>query len=65
VQFLDCVHQIWHQMPCEFEFNDKLLTFIAVELHNCKYGDFFFDCERERFESGLRDKTFTLWYAVD
>jgi hypothetical protein len=52
-------------MPCEFEFNDKLLTFIAVELHNCKYGDFFFDCERERFESGLRDKTFTLWYAVD
>ena len=52
-------------MSCEFEFNDKLITFIADELHNCKYGDFFFDCEQERMKHDLREKTFTLWFTVD
>lgn len=52
-------------MSTEFEFNDKLITFIADELHNCKYGDFFFDCEAERVRNEVRDKTFTLWFTVD
>lgn len=52
-------------MPAEFEFNDKLITFIADEVYNCKYGDFFFNCEQERFKNEVRDKTFTIWFAID
>jgi hypothetical protein len=29
IQFLDCVHQIWHMMPSEFEFNTEIILFIA------------------------------------
>jgi hypothetical protein len=65
LQFLDCLHQIWHQMPGEFEFNDKLITFLAEEVYNCKYGDFFFNCEQERLKNEVRDKTFTVWFAID
>ena len=47
IQFLDCVHQIWHRMSGQFEFNDRLLTFLAEEVYNCKYGNFLFNCEFE------------------
>jgi hypothetical protein len=65
LQFLDCVHQIWHEMCCEFEFNDKLLVFIAEEVQNCKYGDFFFNCESERIKNEVRDKTFSVWTTIE
>ena len=52
-------------MPGEFEFNDKLIAFFAEEIYNCKYGDFFFNCEQERIKNELRDKTFTIWFAID
>jgi hypothetical protein len=52
-------------MSAEFEFNDKLIVFIAEELHNCKYGDFFFNCEHERMRNEVRDKTCTMWLAID
>jgi len=52
-------------MSGQFEFNDKLLVFLAEELYNCKYGDFFFNCEQERIRNELRDKTFTIWFTID
>ena len=52
-------------MSGQFEFNDKLLVFIAEELYNCKYGDFFFNSEQERIRNELRDKTFTIWFTID
>jgi hypothetical protein len=52
-------------MSSEFEFNDKLIAFIAEEVYNCKYGDFFFNCEQERIKNEVRDKTFTLWFTID
>ena len=52
-------------MSGQFEFNDKLLVFIAEEVYNCKYGDFFFNSEQERLKNELRDKTFTIWFTID
>lgn len=52
-------------MSAEFEFNDKLIVFIAEEINNCKYGDFFFNCEQERLKNEVRDKTFTIWLTID
>ena len=64
LQFLDCVHQLWHQMSSQFEFNDRLLTFLAEELHSCKYGNFFFNNEFERQTMKVAEKTISIWTVV-
>jgi len=64
LQFLDCVHQIWHQMSSQFEFNDKLLVFIAEELHTCKFGTFFFNSQQERMQFNLPANTLSIWTEV-
>ena len=48
IQFLDCVHQLWHQMPSLFEFNTDLLLFIAESIYSCKYGTFLLNNPQER-----------------
>lgn len=48
LQFLDCVHQIWHQLPTQFEFGIALIDFIAHHVHSGKYGTFYFNSDQER-----------------
>ena len=65
IQFLDCVHQLWHLMPSEFEFNSDMLLFIADQVHTCKYGTFFFNSEAERKKENLRGCTIIIWMEID
>lgn len=65
LQFIDCVYQVLTQFPCSFEFNEKLLIDILDELFNCKYGTFLFDCEKEREQNQLRQKTTSFWTYVN
>lgn len=51
-------------MSNQFEFNDNLLTFIADELHSCKYGNFFYNNEFERQQMKVSEKTISLWTVV-
>ncbi|KAG5884190.1 hypothetical protein JTB14_020713 [Gonioctena quinquepunctata] len=53
LQFLDVVHQIQKQYPMAFEFNDYYLRFLAYHSVSCRFRTFLFDCEQERFESGV------------
>jgi len=64
LQFLDCVHNLWHQMSHQFEFNDRLLTFLAEELYSCKYGNFFYNNEFERQQMKVSEKTISIWTVV-
>ena len=52
-------------MSNQFEFNDKLLTFIADELHSCKYGNFFYNNEFERQQMKVSEKTISIWTVVN
>ena len=56
VHFLDCVWQIWHQMPSEFEISEDLLVFLGRNLSSGRYGTFlgmFWDASWSmRSESG-------------
>lgn len=56
------MHQLLHQFPSQFEFNSKMLKFIAKRLYTCEYGTFLGNCERERV--GLRGKTASVWTAI-
>lgn len=41
-----------------------MLTFIADELHSCKYGNFFYNNEFERLQMKLHEKSISLWTVV-
>lgn len=43
IQWIDCVYQLVKQFPNSFQFNIKLLTFLAHEVYTCKFGTFLFD----------------------
>lgn len=53
-QWMDCVYQILIQFPNWFEFNEDFLISIVDALHDGMYGDFLFNCERERKESNVQ-----------
>lgn len=61
LQFLDCVWQVMRQYPLSFEFNENFLLTIHEHSTSCAYGTFLFDCELQRVEANVREKTRSLW----
>ncbi|XP_066926437.1 myotubularin-related protein 9-like [Clytia hemisphaerica] len=59
--FLDCVHQIMNQYGSTFEFNENFLLVLFEHSYYSQYGTFLFDCELQREQSKLRQKTTSLW----
>jgi hypothetical protein len=63
-QFLDCVFQCLHQMPQVFEFNDDLLIFILGHTQSGWFGDFMFNCEREKSHFKDTYGGLSIWAVV-
>jgi hypothetical protein len=64
LQWLDCVHQLLIQFPNAFEFNLKLLLFIAGQINTNHYGTFLYNCDMERVEKEAKTKTIALWTDI-
>ncbi|KAJ3213319.1 hypothetical protein HDU67_003038 [Dinochytrium kinnereticum] len=75
-QFLDCAYQLWVQYPTHFEYSERLLVFINSHVYSCQFGNFLFNCERERLgfsyrRSGggasvsLTEATESIWDFLD
>ncbi|CAI8047738.1 Myotubularin-related protein 6 [Geodia barretti] len=60
-QFLDCVWQVAQQFPTSFQFNEHFLVTLHDHAHSCQFGTFIGNCEKERMEQRLSEKTFSLW----
>lgn len=46
--YLDCVWQLCHQFPTEFEFTETYLTTLWDAAHVSIFETFIFNCERDR-----------------
>ncbi|KAM7237961.1 hypothetical protein CapIbe_010919 [Capra ibex] len=60
-QFLECVWHLTEQFPQGFEFNEAFLLQIHEHIHSCQFGNFIGNCQKEREELKLKEKTYSLW----
>jgi len=60
-QFIDTTWQVMMQFPQAFQFNCKYLLAIHDHLYSCQYGTFIGNCQKERQELKLSDKSYSLW----
>ncbi|XP_061408417.1 myotubularin-related protein 6-like [Lethenteron reissneri] len=61
LQLLECVWQLSLQFPCAFEFSERLLTSVHAHAQSCQFGNFLGNCERERAQLRVKEKTYSLW----
>uniref|UniRef100_A0A6G1SH81 Myotubularin-related protein 8 n=1 Tax=Aceria tosichella TaxID=561515 RepID=A0A6G1SH81_9ACAR len=64
-QFLDAVWQMHLQCPTEFEFNEDFLIVIHDHIYSCQFGTFVGNCERERVDLKLSERTYSFWAYLD
>ncbi|CAH2300283.1 myotubularin-related 7 isoform X1 [Pelobates cultripes] len=60
-QFIECVWQLMEQFPCAFEFNERFLVHIHHHVYSCQYGNFLCNCQKERREIRIQERTYSLW----
>lgn len=60
-QFLDATYQLMCQHPTRFEFTERFLRRLLYHLYSCQYGTFLLDCERERKDARLAERTRSVW----
>lgn len=64
-QFLDVIWQITQQHPCAFEFNERFLITINDFVYNAQFGTFLCNCQMERNEMRLSERTYSAWAFLD
>lgn len=60
-QLLDCTWQLLRQRPEAFQFNERFLLTLHDHAHACQYGTFIGNCEKDRRDLRLAERTFSLW----
>ncbi|XP_065077217.1 myotubularin-related protein 8 isoform X2 [Ochlerotatus camptorhynchus] len=60
-QLLDCTWQLMQQRNDAFEFNERFLLILHDHVMSCQYGTFVGNCEKDRLDLRLSEKTFSLW----
>ncbi|XP_071195832.1 phosphatidylinositol-3,5-bisphosphate 3-phosphatase MTMR4-like isoform X2 [Salvelinus alpinus] len=61
LQWLDCVHQLFKQFPCLFEFNEAFLVKLVQHTYSCLYGTFLCNNGREREVRNIYNRTCSVW----
>jgi hypothetical protein len=60
------VFQLICQFPTKFQFNTKLLLFLAHHVYSCKFGTFLGENDKSRFKEGtIKLMTTSIWTYVN
>lgn len=60
-QFLDSTWQLMQQRSDAFEFNERFLLILHDHIMSCQFGTFIGNCEKDRIDLKLSERTFSLW----
>ncbi|CAG9864729.1 unnamed protein product [Phyllotreta striolata] len=60
-QLLDATWQLQRQFPAAFQFNEAFLYALHDHVHSCQFGTFIGNCEKDRRELRLSERTYSLW----
>lgn len=60
-QLLDATWQLMQQFPAVFQFNERFLLTLHDHVQSCQYGTFIGNCEKDRVDLRLCERTFSLW----
>lgn len=60
-QFLEATWQLTQIYPQSFQFNERYLIALHEHAYSCQYGTFLGNCERERHDLRLSERTYSLW----
>lgn len=60
-QFIDCIWQLTQQFPATFQFNERFLLTVHDHVQSCQFGTFIGNCEKDRVDLRLSERTFSLW----
>ncbi|XP_055379652.1 myotubularin-related protein 6 isoform X2 [Condylostylus longicornis] len=60
-QFLDCTWQLMIQRNDAFEFNERFLLILHDHVMSCQFGTFIGNCEKDRLDLKLSERTYSLW----
>lgn len=47
-----------------FEFNERFLLSILDHVYSCQFGTFIGNCEKDRLELKLSERTYSFWYYL-
>ncbi|KAG0099489.1 hypothetical protein BGZ93_007364 [Podila epicladia] len=64
-QFLDCVFQTMSQHPDRFEFNEHFLIQLHYHVYSCQFGNFLFNCEKDRRQYLAITKCSSIWDFIN
>ncbi|XP_045469511.1 myotubularin-related protein 4 isoform X2 [Harmonia axyridis] len=60
LQWLDCVHQLLKQFPCDFEFSEAYLVKLAQHIYSNLFGTFLCNTLQDRLKI-VNNRTFSVW----
>ncbi|XP_014670869.1 PREDICTED: myotubularin-related protein 6-like [Priapulus caudatus] len=52
---------VMQQFPGAFQFNERFLLTIHDHVYSCQYGTFLGNCEKDRIDLRLPERTYSLW----
>lgn len=63
-QFIECVFQCLSQSPQVYEFNEDFLILLMDQAHSGWFGNFLYNCEKDRKECKVELTSISLWTYV-
>ncbi|KAA0186464.1 hypothetical protein HAZT_HAZT007610 [Hyalella azteca] len=61
LQWLDAVHQLLHQFPQAFQFNQAYLVKLSQHIYSNLFGTFLCNTSQERVVNELQQRTYLVW----